>query len=80
LYLPKQAREMRLKQAQEWFKETYFCWIGGYSDKEDEVFYYRIQSPVVVIEYDDHSGVFVSFLIPSNSLPDFRSFDGVGGR
>lgn len=59
LYLPKQAREIRLGQIRSWFdKETYFCWIGGFGD--DDAFYYRIQSPVVIVEFDHHSGVFLT--------------------
>lgn len=30
--------------------DTYFAWIGGMA--EDSVFYYRIQSPVILIEFD----------------------------
>ncbi|KAK3496662.1 uncharacterized protein B0T23DRAFT_331679 [Neurospora hispaniola] len=59
LYLPAQAREIRLGQIREWFdKETYFCWIGEFGD--DDAFYYRIQSPVVIAEFDHHSGVFLT--------------------
>ncbi|KAH7376751.1 hypothetical protein B0T11DRAFT_346887 [Plectosphaerella cucumerina] len=58
LYLPEKARDMRLKEVKSWFKETYFCWIGGFGD--DDAFYYRIQSPVVIIEFDHHSGVFLT--------------------
>lgn len=35
--------------------ETRFCWAGGL--EEDSVFYYRIQSPVAMIEFDHHQGV-----------------------
>ena len=59
LFLPEQARQMRLKQAQDWYHETYFCWIGDYRS-EDSVFYYRIQSPVIIVEFDHHSGVFLT--------------------
>jgi hypothetical protein len=38
--------------------ETRFCWIGGFA--EDSAFYYRIQSPVVMIEFDHHRGVFLT--------------------
>ena len=38
--------------------ETRFCWIGGVT--EDDTFYYRIQSPVILIEFDQHSGVFLA--------------------
>jgi hypothetical protein len=58
IYLPDQARKMRLQQAKEWFHETYFCWIGGFGD--DDPFYYRIQSPVIIVEFDHHSGVFLT--------------------
>lgn len=59
LFLPEQARKIRLQQAREWFHETYFSWIGGYAS-ENEVFYYRVQSPVVIVEFDHHSGVFLT--------------------
>ena len=58
LYLPQQARQMRKEQIRRHFDETYFCWIGGYGD--DDAFYYRIQSPVIVCEFDHHSGVFLT--------------------
>jgi hypothetical protein len=35
--------------------ETRFCWAGGI--EQDSVFYYRIQSPVTMIEFDHHWGV-----------------------
>ncbi|KAM0435257.1 hypothetical protein ACHAPT_003350 [Fusarium lateritium] len=58
LYLPQKARQNRLDQIKSWFHETYFCWIGGW--REHDPFYYRIQSPVIVIEFDHHSGVFLT--------------------
>ncbi|KAK4101692.1 hypothetical protein N658DRAFT_448833 [Parathielavia hyrcaniae] len=58
LYLPARAREVRMAQVEEWFGETYFCWIGGFGD--DDAFYYRLQSPVVIVEFDHHSGVFLT--------------------
>ncbi|RSL96677.1 hypothetical protein CEP52_011336 [Fusarium oligoseptatum] len=58
LYLPQKARQNRLDQIKSWFHETYFCWIGGWA--EHDPFYYRIQSPVVIIEFDHHSGVFLT--------------------
>ncbi|CAG9948131.1 unnamed protein product [Clonostachys rosea f. rosea IK726] len=58
LYLPDSARKIRLEEVKKWFHETYFCWIGGYADSDP--FYYRIQSPVIVIEFDHHSGVFLA--------------------
>ncbi|KAI9172764.1 hypothetical protein HJFPF1_02278 [Paramyrothecium foliicola] len=58
LYLPAVSRKLRLEQIQKWFDETYFCWIGGFQD--DDAFYFRIQSPVVIAEFDHHSGVFLT--------------------
>lgn len=58
LYLPERARRQRLEQIRGWFRETYFCWIGGFGDEDP--FYYRVQSPVVVAEFDHHSGVFLT--------------------
>ena len=58
LYLPERARAVRMAEIEEWFGETYFCWIGGFGD--EDAFYYRIQSPVVIVEFDHHSGVFLT--------------------
>ena len=59
LYLPTTARSLRLKQARQYYNETYFSWIGSY-DSADSVYYYRIQSPVIIVEFDHHSGVFLT--------------------
>ncbi|KAI5927552.1 hypothetical protein F4810DRAFT_706306 [Camillea tinctor] len=58
LYLPQRARELHLDDAQAWFAETYFSWIGGFGDAD--AFYFRLQSPVVLVEFDHHSGVFLT--------------------
>lgn len=58
LYLPAQSRKMKLEQVLKFPQETYFCWIGGYGDKDP--FYYRIQNPVIIVEFDHHSGVFLN--------------------
>ncbi|KAG8412665.1 hypothetical protein J3458_013107 [Metarhizium acridum] len=58
LYLPQTARTLRLQSCQSWFHETYFCWIGGF--EKDDAFYFRIQSPVIIAEFDHHSGVFLT--------------------
>lgn len=58
LYHPKKAREMRKAQIKEHFDNTYFCWIGEYGN--DDPFYFRIQSPVIIFEFDHHSGVFLT--------------------
>jgi hypothetical protein len=58
LYLPDTAREIRKQQIKSHFSETFFCWIGAYG--VDDPFYYRVQSPVIICEFDHHSGVFLS--------------------
>ena len=58
LYLPHKSRAVKLNQVRQFESETYFCWIGGFGDEDP--FYYRVQSPVVLIEFDHHSGVFLN--------------------
>ncbi|KAK5147525.1 hypothetical protein LTR04_000818 [Oleoguttula sp. CCFEE 6159] len=58
LYLPDSARSIRKKQIQSHFDNTYFSWIGGFSDFD--AFYYRVQSPIIIFEFDHHSGVFLT--------------------
>lgn len=58
LYLPAQAKKVRLENIKSWFHETYFSWIGSYGDSDP--FYYRVQSPVIIVEFDHHSGVFLT--------------------
>lgn len=41
---------VKLAQVKQHLDDTYFAWIGG--SKNDSVFYYRIHSPVVLIEFD----------------------------
>ena len=46
---------VRMAEVEEHLDRTYFAWIGPISD--DAVFYYRIHSPVVLIEFDHQSPV-----------------------
>ncbi|KIH88746.1 hypothetical protein SPBR_07353 [Sporothrix brasiliensis 5110] len=62
-YLPAAARAARLAHVQQWYHETYFCWIGGFGDADP--FYYRLQSPVLIVEFDHHSGVFLNNAEPA---------------
>jgi hypothetical protein len=57
-YLPDTPREVRIRQIASKLDETYFSWIGGYRDSDP--FYYRIQSPLIMVEFDHHSGVWLS--------------------
>ena len=42
--------------------ETYFAWVG--ETKDDSVYYYRIHSPVVLIEFDHQTPVGLTHLYP----------------
>ncbi|HYF18913.1 MAG TPA: DUF3500 domain-containing protein [Ramlibacter sp.] len=61
-YLPAGPRAARLADFDRHLDQTHFCWIGGCDDEDP--FYYRIQSPVLLIEFDHHAGVFLG-----NSTP-----------
>jgi hypothetical protein len=56
-YLPSGPRAARRREIQENYAETWFSWIGGWQG--EEAFYFRIQSPVVILELDHHTGVFL---------------------
>mgnify|MGYP000930404818 CR=1 FL=1 len=43
--------------------ETWFSWYGGHGD--DDPFYYRVHSPVILIEFDHHPGVVFDNEVPS---------------
>jgi hypothetical protein len=47
-----------LTRAKRHLDETFFAWIGD--PAEDGPFYYRIHSPVVLIEFDHHPGIFIT--------------------
>jgi hypothetical protein len=47
----------KLDQVVRHFDETRFLWRGG--DDDVAPFYYRLHSPVLLVEYDNHPGVFL---------------------
>ena len=51
--------EVRMAEIAAYMDETYFAWMGAY-DGPTTPFYYRIHSPVVLIEFDCHRGVFIN--------------------
>jgi len=53
--LPAGPFAARMEDVERHLAATHFCWAGGMG--EDSAFYYRIQSPVVMIEFDHHKGV-----------------------
>ncbi|WP_264176185.1 DUF3500 domain-containing protein [Agilicoccus flavus] len=58
---PGPARAKR-REVEAHLGDTWFSWIGGHGP--DDVFYYRVQSPVVVAELDHHCGVFPDYDTP----------------
>ncbi|HXQ50613.1 MAG TPA: DUF3500 domain-containing protein [Stellaceae bacterium] len=61
--LPPEPRTARMEEIERHLDATHFCWIGGFDDLS--AFYYRIQSPVVLIEFDHHAGVFLTNAEPA---------------
>lgn len=55
--LPADHARAKLDQITRHLDDTRFVWRGGHSDTS--AFYYRIHSPVVLIEYDNHPGIFL---------------------
>ena len=47
--------KVRMEEVRAHLKDTYFAWIGGTAS--DGVFYYRIHSPVILIEFDHQTPV-----------------------
>lgn len=44
-----------LDEVKQHLNDTYFAWMGGCGD--DDVFYYRVHSPVILIEFDHEAGI-----------------------
>ncbi|MGR6964686.1 DUF3500 domain-containing protein [Geodermatophilus sp. URMC 61] len=60
--LPEGPRAARMREVEARLDETWFSWIGGHAP--GDVFYYRVQSPVVISELDHHCGVFLDHDTP----------------
>jgi len=46
---------IKMKEVKDHLRDTHFCWMGGMAD--DSTFYYRVQSPVIIIEFDHQRGI-----------------------
>lgn len=55
--LPQQPKEHRRAQVKRHLDETHLAWIGTWD--EGAPFYYRLHSPVLLVEYDNHPGIFL---------------------
>jgi hypothetical protein len=49
-YMEDGHARVKMEEVRQHLDKTYFAWIGG--TQPDDVFYYRVQSPVVLIEFD----------------------------
>jgi hypothetical protein len=47
--------EVTMAEVDRYFDETHFCWMGATDDVNP--FYYKVQSPVILIEFDHEPGV-----------------------
>jgi hypothetical protein len=45
---------LKMAEVKAHLDSTYFAWIGGFGDEDP--FYYRVHSPVVLVEFDHQSG------------------------
>ncbi|MEY4641258.1 MAG: hypothetical protein RLZZ227_1252 [Pseudomonadota bacterium] len=54
--------EVEMAEITKYLDQTWFAWIGGTDDSS--VYYYRIQSPVLVIEFDHQAPVGLTHLYP----------------
>ena len=57
--------QLRLSEVETHLDETYFAWIGGTDDAS--VYYYRIHSPVILIEFDHQRPAGMRHLFPDRS-------------
>ncbi|MGW1563023.1 DUF3500 domain-containing protein [Streptomyces sp. NPDC002144] len=55
--LPDGPRAHRRAQVERYLDETHLGWIGTW--EEGAPFYYRLHSPVLLVEYDNHPGIFL---------------------
>ena len=63
--LPDGPRKARIDDVAQHLHETHFAWIGGYGD--DSPFYYKVHSPVLMIEFDHHPGILLTNPEPSRA-------------
>ena len=54
---------VRMSEVDAHLDETWFSWYGGTGDESP--FYYRVHSPVILIEFDHHPGVAFDNEVPS---------------
>lgn len=56
---------VKMEEIRQHLENTYFAWMGGFDD--NSIFYYRIHSPVVLIEFDHQAGQALGTKEPSRN-------------
>jgi hypothetical protein len=62
-HLPDRPRKARMHQIEAALEDTWWSWIGPYDGVSP--FYYRVQSPVIMVEFDNHTGVWLTNTEPA---------------
>ena len=57
--------QLKMDEIRQHLNETHFAWMGD--TDEDSVFYYRVHSPVVLIEFDHQNGIFLDNDYPTRN-------------
>lgn len=57
-YLPQGPLAAKMTQVEQHLDRTWWSWIGGHAD--DDPFYYRIQGPILMTEFDHHAGIWLA--------------------
>ncbi|MDT0486757.1 DUF3500 domain-containing protein [Streptomyces doebereineriae] len=79
-YINEGHAEVKMAEVKKHLDDTYFYWMGETED--DSAFYYRVHSPVVLIEYDAQAPLFYkgdSSATPSASASSSSDAGGPGG-
>ncbi|MYC28893.1 MAG: DUF3500 domain-containing protein [Chloroflexi bacterium] len=63
--MPAGHAQLRMDEVRQHLSETHFAWMGGTG--EDSVFYYRVHSPVILIEFDHQNGIFLDNDYPTRN-------------
>ena len=53
--MPEGHAQFKMAEVKGHLPDTHFCWMGGMND--DSTFYYRVQSPIIIIEFDHQRGI-----------------------
>jgi hypothetical protein len=67
--------KVRMSEVKQHLDATWFAWIGGTESKS--VFYYRVHSPVILIEFDHQRPVGLRHLAQNPNLPDHEHVHAV---